>query len=43
LVVLHGRAKELAKKLNLNRFEISLSHEREYAIASVIAYEDAQL
>ncbi len=39
-VILHGRAKELARKLNLSRMEISLSHEREFAIASVIAYPD---
>jgi holo-[acyl-carrier protein] synthase len=38
IVILHGRAEELARKLNLNHFEISLSHEREFAIASVIAY-----
>lgn len=37
-IVLHGRAEHLAKKLKLTQFEISLSHEREFATASVIAY-----
>lgn len=37
-VVLHGRAKLLAKELNLNNFEVSLSHERDFAIALVVAY-----
>jgi holo-[acyl-carrier protein] synthase len=37
-VILHGRAEALAKKLNLTHFEISLSHEREFAVASAIGY-----
>lgn len=37
-VILHGRAKELAGRLNLTHFAISLSHERDFAIASAIAY-----
>jgi holo-[acyl-carrier protein] synthase len=39
-VILHGRAKTLAEKLDLSCFEISLSHEREFAIASVLAYKN---
>ena len=36
LVYLHGRAQNKAKELGLIQFSISLSHSREYAIASVI-------
>jgi holo-[acyl-carrier protein] synthase len=36
-VILHGRAKAIAQKLQMDSFEISISHEREYAIALVIA------
>ncbi len=35
---LHGRAVKLAAELGLSHFEVSLSHEREYATAFVLAY-----
>ena len=37
LVALSGRAAERAQKLGLTEWAISLSHEREYAIAMVVA------
>jgi len=37
LVILSGRAAERARELGLVEWAISLSHEREYAIAQVIA------
>ncbi|MBZ0188508.1 MAG: holo-ACP synthase [Candidatus Obscuribacterales bacterium] len=37
-IKLHGRALERAAKLGLTRFEVSLSHETDYAVAFVIAY-----
>ena len=40
-VILHRRALALAKRLNLNHFEVSLSHEREFAVASVIGYDES--
>ena len=36
LVCLHGRALKKAEELGLGEFAISLSHSREYAIASVV-------
>lgn len=36
LVYLHGRAQARAQELNLGEIAISLSHSREYAIASVV-------
>ena len=36
LVYLHGRARSRARKLGIAEISISLSHSREYAIASVI-------
>ena len=35
-IVLHKRAKVTAKKKKLNCFEVSISHERDFAIAIVI-------
>lgn len=35
---LHGRAVALAEKRGLSAWEVSISHEREYAVASVLAY-----
>lgn len=35
---LHGRAAALAEKLGLTAIEVTLSHEREYAVAFVVAY-----
>jgi holo-[acyl-carrier protein] synthase len=36
-VVLHGRAKDRADELGLTEWSISLTHEREYAVAFVVA------
>lgn len=36
LVFLHGRAKERARQLGLGELAVSLSHSRDYAVASVI-------
>ncbi|MBM3157060.1 MAG: holo-[acyl-carrier-protein] synthase [Chloroflexi bacterium] len=36
LLYLHGRARRRAQKLGMNELAISLSHSREYAIATVI-------
>lgn len=35
-ILLHKRAKEKAKKLGLTNFEVSISHERDFAIAIAI-------
>lgn len=35
---LHGRALEVASKQNLTKFEVSVSHEHEFATATVIAH-----
>jgi holo-[acyl-carrier-protein] synthase len=32
-ILLHGRAKALAKKLKIKNIEVSLSHEKKYAVA----------
>jgi len=37
-IVLHGRAAQRASSLGLTNFEVSLSHEKEYATAFVVAY-----
>jgi holo-[acyl-carrier protein] synthase len=39
-ILLHGRAIDIAKKRGLTRWEVSLSHERDFATASVLAYGD---
>lgn len=36
-IVLHGRAKEKAEEKNLYNFEVSISHEEDFAIAMVVA------
>jgi holo-[acyl-carrier protein] synthase len=36
-IELHGRAFERAEKLGIDRFAISISHSREYAVASVVS------
>ena len=36
-IILHKRADKKAKELKLNNFEVSISHEREFAIAFVVA------
>jgi phosphopantetheinyl transferase (holo-ACP synthase) len=35
---LHGRARRIAAEHGLTHWEVSLSHEREYASALVLAY-----
>lgn len=42
-VTLHARAKKRASDLGLNNFQISLSHERDYAVAFVVAYGKNQI
>jgi holo-[acyl-carrier protein] synthase len=37
-ILLHGRAAALAEKLGLTHIEVTLSHEREFAVAFVVAY-----
>ena len=37
LVFLHGRARRQAQKLGLEDFAISLSHSRDFAVASVVS------
>ncbi len=37
---LHGRAAERAKFLNLTQLSISISHSREYAVASVVGWRE---
>jgi holo-[acyl-carrier protein] synthase len=36
LVYLHGRAKDRAEAIGITEFAISLSHSRDYAVASVV-------
>lgn len=38
LLYLHGRAQERAAELGLRHFAVSLSHERQLAVATVIAW-----
>lgn len=40
-LLLHGRAKKRAAQLGLTKFELSMSHEREFAVAFVVAYSEA--
>jgi holo-[acyl-carrier protein] synthase len=37
-VMLHGRAAQLAKHKGLEHWQVSVSHEREFATATVLAY-----
>ena len=37
-IALHGKAKERASAIGLTNFELTMSHEKEYAIAFVLAY-----
>ncbi len=39
IVFLHGRAKERAKALGIKELAISLSHSKEFAVASVVGEE----
>ena len=39
-IVLHGRAKSRAEKLGATRVALSLSHSRDYAVASVVIAAD---
>ncbi len=36
-IKLHGRAAERAKKLGIDRLALSISHSRDYAVASVVS------
>jgi len=36
-IILHGNAKKKAQELGINRISISISHSRNYAVASVVA------
>lgn len=36
-IVLHGRAKVRAERLGLSKISISMSHEKEYAVAFIVA------
>jgi holo-[acyl-carrier protein] synthase len=40
LIRLHGRAASLAQSKGLARWEVSVSHEREFATATVLAYSE---
>ena len=40
LVFLHGRARRRARRLGIEQLAISLSHSREYAVASVVGEGD---
>ncbi len=42
LVYLYGSAKDRAKEMGLEGIDISLSHERQYAVASVVAFRDEE-
>ena len=42
LVYLYGGAKERAKEMGLEGIDISMSHERQYAVASVVAFRDEE-
>ena len=37
-LILHSRAEKRAKQLGLSKFQVSLSHEKEFAVAFVVAY-----
>ncbi len=41
-LILHGAAAELAGKLGLNSWQISLSHTQDYAIAFVVATHESE-
>ncbi len=41
LVYLYGRAKERAERIGLRALDISLTHERDFAIASVVGVREA--
>lgn len=41
-VILHGAAAQLAGKLGLNSWQVSLSHTHEYAIAFVVATDESE-
>ncbi len=40
LVYLYGRARDRAERIGLRALDVSLSHEREFAIASVIGVRE---
>ena len=41
-VQLHGRAAKRAEFLNITQLSISISHSREYAVASVVGWREAK-
>jgi holo-[acyl-carrier protein] synthase len=41
-LILRGRAAGVAQNLGLTRFEVSLSHEHEFAVAFVLAYGEKE-
>ena len=42
LVYLYGNARERAKEMGLEGIDISMSHEHQYAVASVVAFRDEE-
>ncbi len=42
-ILLHGRAKARAERMGIIRFAVSLTHSRDYAIASVVAETGPEL
>ena len=42
LVYLYGNARERAKEMGLEGIDISMSHERQYAVATVVAFRDEE-
>ena len=42
-ILLHGRAKARAERMGIIRFAVSLTHSRDYAVASVVAETGPEL
>ena len=42
LVYLYGRAKERAEKIGLRAIEVSLTHERDFAVAAVVGVREGE-
>lgn len=42
LVYLYGRAKERAERIGLRAIEVSLTHERDFAVAAVVGVRDGE-
>ena len=43
LVYLYGRAKERAQKIGLRAIEVSLTHERDFAVAAVVGVREGEV